>query len=49
MAITKVTQKDLDLIRVEAEDVTTIDDKYFFILISPSVSFQTFPFDLSVL
>ena len=29
MAITKVTQKDLDLIRVEAEDVTTIDDKYF--------------------
>lgn len=29
MAITKVTQKDLDLIRVEAEDVTTLDDKYF--------------------
>ena len=29
MAITKVTQKDLDLIRVEAEDVTTVDDKYF--------------------
>ena len=29
MAIIKVTQKDLDLIRVEAEDVTTLDDKYF--------------------
>jgi len=29
MAITRVTQKDLDLIRIEAEDVKTHDDKYF--------------------
>ena len=29
MAVTKVTQKELDLIRVEAEAIKTTDDKYF--------------------